>query len=294
MWAGLAASVVWGSLRILGDSSCPDPRAVEHQLTNLSAGQRSAESRVARVDRIRDRLRLRLMDGEESVLAERWLPATSSCAGLALAAALALAAMDESLPAPPAMPTARLPFITGGPPNLEPPIRRRWGGEVGAVVLGSLADGQLAAGVAVVGALQRGLSPWRGEGLLAWDGERGLNAGGGVARFQRWTLGAGPAYRLLQGPSVSLEIEAEALATLLDVRGSGYAQDVTSLFLDPGVMLGVRLRGEAGPLVPWLGLWAAAWLRSHPIEVQGLPTPQQVPDVELIGGIGLDFRMGGG
>jgi hypothetical protein len=265
-----------GGVQVDSNSACPAAADVQSQLAALlpiaSNSDRASVIREAEV------VRLVLARGDGSVTVTRELAATGSCAELATAVAVMIAAWQaQSHPELPPVPTLAPP---------APAAARTL--EAVPQVVASIAGADLVAGAALTTGL------WgRTRGVVASAGGTVLRQralGFGRAGWTRLTLGLGPARRLA-GAHLWLDVRAEALAGLVWARGQGYASDRTSWGASPGV------GAAAGLAFPWrsllfsLELSGSAWPLAQRLVVDPAGDRLSLPRAEAHLGAGVGFRF---
>jgi hypothetical protein len=234
-------------------AQCPTGAAVAEEFRAVAGENATLRERVE-MRQIAAGLRLRLVDANGAVLAERTLPG-GDCAELARAAAVVLAAWRTDVEAS----TPRLQ-IKPPPPRPKP----SW--EVGAGFLASLPS--FAAGGEVSAAI--GARRW----LLRLDAfgmslrDLAVGRSSGHARFTRAGLSAGPMVRFRPRRFV-LDLHAEATFALLYMDGVGYSTNQSANAFDLGLGGGARAAVHFGPAAPFLGVTVVGWPIGQTVVISG-------------------------
>lgn len=298
-------SVPAAELEVTGDSACPTPPEIANQLAELlpPTAQRRGVPAGTQVVVTRDEsaVHLVLRSSREEDIAERALPAQGSCADLAAAAAVVVAAwradLDPELtpavhlPAPAAPPPPVTAVSASAPPAAPqaPPSPRAFA--VGLGLLASETGGAFAPGAMLMG--------WLGLGHhLALDASvfgatsRSADVGAlsGVASWTRATLAVGPAIATWRDRTRG-SLHAQALVGLLHVSGVGL--ELANAGSDTTVMLGgaVGARQEiaSGTSAFWLGLDVCVWPGDQRLLVQNVSEQGHLSRIDVVVSAGLSF-----
>src|SRR4029079_19601054 len=152
MIGALAAWLGFSGVETVGEGACPDPAEVTRLLAQIapSADRAGPAARRARLSRSADVVRVELLGTAGERLGERELDAGESCADLAAAAAVVVAAWEAelnprvetrvSLPPPPARAAT---VVTAAPAPPAPPPRSGPRFDLGLGLLASLTGGQI-------------------------------------------------------------------------------------------------------------------------------------------------------
>jgi hypothetical protein len=297
--AGGAAAAAPAELEVTGDSTCPTPTDVAARLADLlppTADRRGIPAGTHVVVTRGDagtQLVLRGSRGED--LATRALPAEGSCADLAGAAAVVVAAwradLDPELapavhlPAPAAPPPAAT--VSASPPPAAPVPPRSFA--VGMGLLASETGGSLAPGAMLMG--------WLGLGRrLALDasvfGATSRSADvGALPRVASWTRVA-----LAVGPTLAMRrdrirgaLHVQALAGLLHVKGVGLDTVDSDTTVLVGAAVGARQEIVSGTSAFWMGLDVCLWPGDQRLVVQNVSEQAHLSRVDVVVSAGLAF-----
>jgi hypothetical protein len=295
----LLVALLHGSVVVGGTTVCPPPAAVGALLQG-SVDRRGPGPDRADLTQIAGHIRIRLLDSQGDLLAERRLEMGASCKSLAEAAAVAISAMElevsmtpgvDAVPVPrreaQASPTTtqRLqtnpsPISTGNP-SLE----------VGAALLGSFdSDGTTAAGVLTLGVRLR-KSSFRPEASLFVDGRRGEMVEAGEVSYERFWLSLGLGYEIRLG-RVSLEPQLGVLGSLISLQGDAGTAFARATTFDSGGSAGLILQWSLGRSAIWGGLFGQWWWSGTRVEIGTPGQSSPLPAVEALLGAGLQFETG--
>jgi hypothetical protein len=162
---------------------------------------------------------------------------------------------------------------------------------VGGGPLATVANGQLSFGGVGRAALGRVDSPWLVVFEVSGLGQHSQPLGDGTALWSRFSAGLGGGVRLRWRAFFA---EAYALfdGALIQLSRQGFQPDAPATSdLDLGLSAALRLGATLGPLRPWLGFRADFWLRGQEVSAPPLAKAQQLPMMELIPALGLDFEL---
>jgi hypothetical protein len=281
-----------GLVEVEGATACPSPAEVARRLgpllPDLPSGDRSSDApgHRARLANVDGTLEVELFGPADEALGTRRLTGGDSCAGLADAAAVVIAAWEAELQpvAPPAL-------------SLGPALRAsraRW--EVAGGFAASLALG--GAPVVAPGGIVEGsfaARRWRGLAVRAavvGEGARDLALGPGAVSWTRaLAVGVGPRYRLV-ARAARFDFHVEPLVAWVHVAGAGFPTDLGADGVDAGIGGGVRASLQLGPSAFWVGVSAAAWLRRQRVHVDVLNLDGELPRFELDFGAGVALGDG--
>jgi hypothetical protein len=295
-----------GTLRFLGQPTCPDGAAVEKQLRQLDPRLLESETkRLVQLERRPEGLRVLLLNTGGEPLEDRLLSGKRSCDDWARVVASLLATWEMELDGPAtkiaaaSMPPAEaplkpvLPGTTPSEPVVVDPSAEQWQGEIGIGVSGSLAsDGSAAMGWSLLTTLAPPARPY--GGLLTFTGTmlRALPLGSGTAKWQIFTAGLG-GYGAMGSKNVKLQLGAEFFAGLLNTLGEGYQTSSNHQAFDPGIgIFGRFVWSFARSWSMWGELGASFWPTRQEVQVVTGPTtstsaPLPPVDFGLTIGLGL-------
>jgi hypothetical protein len=293
----LALTLALGGIDVVGDATCPAPDEVAAQVAALGpapAGDApTAKVIVARTARA---LRLELVGPNSNELATRELPAEGTCADLAAAAAIVVAAwradLDPNL-APqvtlPASPSPAMPPVAIAR-AATPPARAPRPFAIGLGLLASDAGDALAPGAMLVGTVGLG---WRGLALdasVSGTTSRSVDVGAlsGAASWTRATLAIGPALQFGDA-RVRGDVHVQALAALLHVRGVDVPNAAADTTTEVGASAGGRVELVSGTTGVWLGLDAFGWPGDQRLSIANTNDSSQLPRLELVGSVGISL-----
>lgn len=319
LMALLAAPAPALPVAVEGATTCPTPAEVTTRLSALLPRLDPWDAiEHARLTEDGVVLRVTLIDAKGAAVAERLLPASSSCAALADAAALVIAAWKSDVhaqfavdlpavpparPPPPTVtrasaPTAVVPARTTRAPDLELLL----GAGISAAGPGSqptrgasegLPPWGAASAAFVARAIYKPSGGWAGGDLFAgFETDRTFALGPGQVRWRRWAAGAG-----MQGEMVTRWLRLAAGADLAVARmtlaGSGFLQDFSRTGWTPGAAAEIRLAlpsGTAGirPSL-WWELGAAYWWRAQEARIEPAGPTAQLPGLTLSTTIGVSL-----
>ncbi|HEY5448715.1 MAG TPA: hypothetical protein VIQ54_08185 [Polyangia bacterium] len=287
------------AVTVNGDATCPTAEQVSTQVAQLVPAVDTATPRdLARVEDADGALRVSLWRPDGELLGTRDLSRTSSCADLAAAAAVVVAAWESDVH--PEFRPALVPAASGPPAvvrALPQPTPTRLVFEVGAALSGSIAPGAGGAGTAAGGLIVASLMPSRRAVgfrlMLAGATERDVPLGTRRVFWRRLAAGLGPDVRLAPGSApIAVDLHAEVLVGSLSARGEGFTFNLNDTSVDPGVGAGARIAFGSRAVAPWLDLSLGGWLR----EQRAVSTPDQasvsLPRFEAAVAVGLSVFMG--
>jgi hypothetical protein len=272
------------AVMVNGDATCPTAEEVSTQVAQLvPALDPDASQDLARIEEAGDVLRVSLWRADGALVGTRDLARTSSCADMAAAAAVVVAAWESDVH-PEFMPTvgeiaqsnqAVAPAAVVSTRSTPAPTPTRMVLEAGAALSGSIAPGAGGAGAAAGGlivfsAMASRIGP---RLMLAGGTRREVPLGTGRVLWRRLVAGLGPELRLAPASTrIAVDLHAELLVATLSARGEGFANNLNDSSVDPGVSAGVRLAFGTHTLTPWLDLSLGGWLRGQ----QAISMPDQM------------------
>jgi hypothetical protein len=308
--AGLLSLVVAlapGRVEIVGDATCPAPAEIAARLAELipaaagtsgpSGALPAAKIIVARTDRA---MRLVLLGPGSNELATRELAAEGSCADLAAAAAVVIAAWradlnpdltpSVSLPGggSATLPVAPSPITVARGAPVDPARPRLFA--IGLGLLASETGGEVAPGAILVGSIGLG---WGGLALDATaSGTTSRSAPVGplpaAASWTRATLAVGPALHLGHA-RLGGDVHLQALAGLLHVRGIGVPNAASDTTAELGVGTGARVDVVTGTSAVWLGLDVLTWPGQQRLLIDNSADYGRLPRLEVVGSAGISL-----
>jgi hypothetical protein len=302
--AALLATAAPAPLEIAGDATCPTPAAIASALANLLVPATSEPPPDAQpptttvtVTQTESALRLALVDPQAHELAARELPPGGSCADLAAAAAVVVAAwradLDPALAPSIALPASPPPSPAATPPVIvtraePPPAPRPRAWAFGLGLLASETGGVAAPGAILTGALGLGAGGFALDGSVSGTTSRAADVGAlpGAASWTRVTLALGPALRLGRG-SLRGDVHLQGLGALLHVRGVGVPRAAADTTPELGGGAGARLEVLSGTSLVWLGLDALAWPGDQRLLIANSADSGRLPRLELVGSVGM-------
>jgi len=294
----LVATMLWGSMIVDGTTACPTPPMAQALIPRESADRLRGDALRAELVDAGARLRVRLLDGEGKVLAERLLETGPSCAGLAHAAAAVISTLELEVSAAPAVELVAVPRPEGtAAPSPTASLARtnRSRGEragvafdVGAAFLGSATGDGLAPAGAVMLRLRSRTSAFRLDAGFFAEGRRDLVFTDGKVSYQRFWVSLGPGYELTRG-RLSVELQLGLLGAFSALAGDGVTSVSKENVLDGGGALGLTAQWTLGQFAPWVGLFGLWWPGGTKVEIGALTQSRSLPSSEALLGIGLRF-----
>jgi hypothetical protein len=289
------------AITVNGDATCPTADEVSTRVAQLvPAVETSAPPDLARIEETGGVLRVSLSAPDGALLGTRDLPRTSSCAELAAAAAVVVAAWESdvhpefrpSIPlSVPSNEVAAPAAVARAPSKPTTPLVF----EVGAALSGSVAPGAgtaAAAGGLIVASVT---SARRSVGLrlmLAGGAEREIPLETGRAFWRRLVAGLGPELRVTpRSTALALDLHAEALVASLSARGEGFTTNLNDASVDPGVSAGGRFVWANHTVAPWLDVSFAGWLRGQRAVSAPDDASVALPRVEATVAIGVSVFL---
>ncbi len=285
-----------------GATTCPDPAAVQSLLPRGTGRIQGTPDR-AKLSRVGARLKVELLDSHDGVLAERELDTSSSCAGLAQAAAVVISALElevwavpgvDEVPLPPreagASPVASPGVVAGT--NSSPRARPSLSLEPGAAGLVSADSGGRSTWVlGLTLALAPSKSALRPEVGLFGVGSRDMLVDDGKVSYQRFWLSLGLGYELKWG-RWAIEPQGELLGALLVLRGDGVTSVATDMAANVGAQAGLTGQWSFGSGALWAGLFGLWWPDGTQVQIGRPGQSRALPPVEFLLGGGIRFRGG--
>jgi len=278
----LLVALLHGSVVVGGTTACPTPAAVGALLQG-SVERRGPGPDRAELSQLAGHIRIRLLDGQGDLIAERQLAMGASCKSLAEAAAAAIGAMELEVSMTPGVDAVAVPRREAGTGN--PSL------EVGAALLGSLdSNSTTAAGVLTLGVRLR-KSNYRPEASLFVDGRRGERVEAGEVSYERFWLSLGLGYEIRLG-RVSLEPRLGVLGSLIALQGDAGTAFARATTFDSGGGAGLILKWSLGRSAIWGGLFGQWWWSGTRVEIGTPGQSSPLPAVEALLGAGLQFETG--
>jgi hypothetical protein len=186
-------------------------------------------------------------------------------------------------PTPAPATQARLPRTT--------PIPRR--GALGYDFSAAIGTSRNSAGFAGTARLEAG-AHWRRFGLrltLTGDTERDESIEAGTATWQRFAVGIGPSFTLVDR-ILALEANAQLFAGITTVHGQGFEPNYTTNQVSPAAASGLRLGRAGGRVRPWIETGARFWFIPQAIAIQKEDPPStrvRLPRSEACFLLGMSF-----
>jgi hypothetical protein len=307
--AALAASLVWaalapGGLEVTGDSSCPTPSEVAARLAELAPAEAPAarDAGAARVIVTYNgtALRLVLIGPNANELAARELAPDGTCADLAAAAAVIVAAwqadLDPALAGSLALPPKVEPSEPAPPPivaRAAPPAPaaapRALELGLGLGLLVSDAGAAFAPGAILTASLRRGRLGL--DASLDGTTSRSASVGSfaGAASWTRVTLAAGPAWRPRRG-AVRASLHVQGLLGVLHVSGADVPNPGSDTTAELGGAAGGRIALVTGTSALWLGFDARGWPGTQHLIIANYGQ-SRLARLELVASLGLELGL---
>jgi len=283
-----AAAVV----QVDGSAVCPTPSEVAGRLDGILADSAAAATAGTRahIRRTEGDLWVALRDEAGSMLAERRLAATGSCAELASAAAVVIASWIADVHAEPPLPAVE---IAATPPVPVPPAVSpsavvnvttivMSAGAVASAAGGHLALGGLLDATATLRAFPVGVR----VAFLA-NTSRKIELAPGRVSWRRIALSLGPAYEVVLG-ALAMQLQVDGSLALLTTKGTGYEVDRSVRQFDAAVSGGLRVAWARLAVAPWIGTGATLW-PGRVVYVGGLEKAASLPRVEIFVSAGASF-----
>ena len=297
-----------------GEGTCPAPSDVEARLGALlpQVDEREPQHRAV-LDHSAAGLQVDLRRDDGERLAQRVLDARGSCADLAAATAVVIAAWEARLnpeiaarmklpggdnPVPVPVPKPELKTADSAPPRPS-----HVGLEGGIGVVASMAGSDIAPGLTIQGALMSPGDRFGATMALSGAARRDQvldNANGATAGWMRGVLALGADARLHGSSQLIFDLHVEALLGLLRVEGASGASNADPLATwssqsdigaQVGAGAGVRVMRAWGALGVWFGLGARAWPGHQRLVVEGEPQATgEVPRYEGELALGVSWR----
>jgi hypothetical protein len=312
------------AIKVRGDTTCPTPAEVSAALVGLvatapataAAPVPAAPGDVVDLAGQNGSVSIRLSNAARELIAERRLPASLSCDERARAAAVVVAAWEARLRAitdplarpvtialvpPPVPPPPSTTTLTGdhpvSPPSpdlvlasaqLPSPADAPIQVQVDAALLASVAAASVSPAALVQATfLRRDAAFALGIGALA-VGTHATSVAPGRGTWRRLG-GLLELQSISRWRAVALSVHGGIALTALDIAGRSLPTTAGAVFLDPGALLGARVRFRAGAVSPWLEAAAASWPRTHSLYVDGSAASTPLPPFELLLGAGLSL-----
>ena len=271
-------AILLAALPVTGSATCPSAGEVQAELQGLLPEGTGRAGEQAEVQPAEAGVRIALRSASGAAVGERILSEPGSCAELARAAAVILAAWEAETP------SAAHPGELFGMRTTTPP--ESWEFELALGAVASWSDAVAPGGWLSVSAGPPGR--WSGVVSFLGTGSRDIALGPGQVAWRRWEAGVGPRVRLSRAPEWAFQ--AEAVAAGLSLRGQGFDADGTALQLDPGARLSARVAWWWGPAALWLQLSLGGWLSSQRADVSGATAASvQLPRVEVLVAAGMAY-----
>jgi len=297
------------AVEVVGPSTCPTPADVTTALARLPAvgsedaiGAGAPEGTrtglIAEIGRPTGTgvgLSITLRTQAGAVLAERVIVEAGSCADLAAAAAVVIAAWQRGLRPDlgPDLPRSASGEITATPVSTTvaaAPTRSEWPMEAGVAALAAAAARDVSPGLqvdATIGSFGWGLAP-RLVASIESPHATSLGPLPGRTLWSRSTLGGGARKRSVVGV-VMVDAQVHVKAAFVRARGAGFDENYAATATDVGGGVGVQIGWPHRWFAPFLGLGATLWAGRKTAEVVGTPAETTLPrfDVSLALGVSV-------
>jgi hypothetical protein len=324
MQVGVAIAWLWlGAIRFAGQHACPSPAQVERAFAPIAPRSWPAEDDRDETVTIESDpgsggavVRFGGPNAVRDISTERRLPADMPCAERARAAAVIVAAhlvarSDLQKPTaaanrsgasrPPAEPRPAEPrpvdpmpssVVTARAATTQVPTAR-FGPELELGLLGSRGGSTIAPGVrAGVGAA------WTGHDFvrlgLALLGTQKTEIAGGRATWSRTALALGYARRISWGAGAPdfVDLEADAVGSVLRLGSEGFRQTEASWSVHPGLAAGVRGGHRVSRQVSaWTAVGLTFWPRVQEVFLRDVPETTTLPRWELLAAVGASWAL---
>jgi hypothetical protein len=306
------------SVAVEGTTTCPTPAEVTTRLQTLLPRLDPWDA-IEHAHLVQDGvvLRVALVDARGTQVAERLLPSSASCAALADAAALVIAAWKSDVHAQFAV---DLPAVVAPRPSPSP-VTRTAAAAAPRTPLGPRAPDLellLGAGISAAGpgsqpalGAGEGVRPWGaaaaafiaraiympapslgGDLFASFESDRTFGLAAGQVSWQRWAAGAGLQGQLV-GRWLRLTAGADLALARLTLSGSGFREDFSRTGWTPGATAQVRLAlpSERPGIRPslWWEIGAAYWWRPQEARVDPVGPTAQLPRLTLSTTIGISL-----
>ena len=283
---------LWLAMDVQGTTTCPTPSEVSQHLLRVlpeaerQAGRATLSSRGESID-------IELDGPDGGLWAERQLDRAGSCAEMAEAVSVILAAWQAKFN-PTVSPTGvpltgvSAPPPTVGPPEAEPAAPKPLLFDAGIAALTSMVGSDVAYGAKLEGTL----SPFaHGLGFhLALSGSSNhtqtIATPPLTAKWLRPALGVGPNLRL-QGASSALDLHGDAVLAILHVTGSGLSKAASDTTMGFGLAAGLRGLWTWTKLAVWVGADLLGFPGQDNLTVGNYGQVGRLPHVEIQVSLGV-------
>lgn len=283
---------LWLALDVQGTSTCPTPDEVsQHVARLLPENQSSERASRATLSAGESFVGIQLLGAEGGVLAERQLDRAGSCADMAEAVAVILAAWQAKFSptvSPTVIePTAPVPSVTT--PSPEVVSQQPFLFDAGLAALSSIVGTEAAFG----GKLEGVLTPFAsGLGFhiaasLSSSHEQTTTDSAVQAQWIRPALTVGPNLRL-QGSRLALDIHGDAVLALVHVKGTGTGlrENASDTTLQGGLAAGVRGLWTWNRAAIWFGADLLGFPGQDNLTI-GIDKKGQLPHLEIQVALGI-------
>lgn len=288
-WILLAS---WLALNVHGDLTCPTPAEVSRVLTGLvpARAAKPAEGR-AYLSASGGFVTIELWGLDGGLMAERRLDSVGSCAEMAEAVAVILAAWQADLSPRRAQGVTELPAAAAVSPAPEsaagPPVLF----DVGAAALTSLVSGKAELGGKVEGVLLPFASPL-GFHLAAAAASSHTQTSTSPPVGAQWirpALSAGPNLRW-RGQSFAVDVHGDAVLALQRVKGVGLTTISSDTSVQFGLAAGLRGLRTWNHIAAWIGTDLLVYQGQDNLTVGNSQSIGRLPHLELQ--VTLGFSLG--
>jgi hypothetical protein len=286
---------LWLVLDIQGTLTCPTPGEVSQHLTRLVPERAGAEQAPhAYLSSGESFVSIELLAPDGNLLAERRLDRSGSCAEMAEAVAVILAAWQARF-SPTVAPTViepPAPAPTPRSPSPEAAPKRPWFFDAGIAGLTSIVGSQAAFG----GKLQGVLTPFPHGLGFAWAISLSSNHSQTIsnsslardvkAEWIRPALTLGPNLRL-QGDTLALDIHGSAVLALLHIKGSGLSTPASDTSAQFGLAAGLRGLWTWPKAAVWVGADLLGFPGQDNLTIGNHGSLAHLPHVEIQASLGI-------
>lgn len=291
MLAALLGAAVITALPVQVESAtCPSGLEIEQALaTMLPSVSGAIRPDVASVLRLNNRMHVELLSPDETVIAERWLDSSDSCAELAELIAVVIASWESDVH-PEFMHPHAEPSPVAAPEAPQPPAPSPAAFyEVAAGGSLSWAGSPALAGILTMGWIPLGEGPGLHVSALV-ESTHTLDMGvGKTANWQRFMGSAELDWRLPSG-SWALDIHGGLALGGLAASGTGFPQNHSDYSFSPGGAAGARIAKCATQYVSiWLDLAVYYWPRQQILYGDPGALQHEIPHYQGLASIGLAF-----
>jgi hypothetical protein len=281
---------LWLALDIHGDTTCPTPPEVSQHLARLTPeGGKGEQAPHAYLSPREGSVNIVLLGPDGGPLAERRLDRSGSCAEMAEAVAVILAAWQAKF-SPTVSPADFQPALSA--PTVVAPspvsVPRRFLFDAGLALLTSVVGGELVLGAKLEGVL----SPFaHGLGFhlalsMASNHTQTISSPPLEAQWIRPALSAGPNLRL-HSDSLALDLHGDAVLAILHVKGSGLKDTASDTSVRFGLAAGLRGLWTWETGAAWVGADLLGFLGQDNLTVGNYGPVGRLPNLEIQVSLGI-------